>query len=110
MRLVCVFFINYCPYVLLSGMVAGRLGAESVVLSDGSEVVMRLIERQIEASKERESQHIPCPLIPRQLVWGVEEVVPSVITELADHDLAAPTVFIGADVVSSPPQYQTMYV
>ena len=53
----------------LAGLVAARVGAAVTWMTDGSEVVMRLLERQIEAAKAAQTVERG-DLLAHQLVWG----------------------------------------
>jgi hypothetical protein len=93
----------------LPGVLAARLGATTTVLTDGSSVVMRLLERQKEAF-DAASYSGAGPIETLRLEWGTREGVEALQRKLNPAGEATlelkqrvrPSVFIGADVVCWP--------
>lgn len=81
----------------LPGLVAARVGAASVVLTDGSDVVMRLLQRQVahHGNTGKVTAH--------KLEWGNEAALNDCVGACSGEGVGArPSVVIGADVVCWP--------
>lgn len=75
----------------LAGFVAARLAAAKVIITDGNDVVMRLLDKNIDHLSVRDSVHA------HKLLWGLKREVASVV-----QSFGAPDIIIGADVVLWP--------
>ncbi|CAM9426035.1 unnamed protein product [Choristocarpus tenellus] len=79
----------------LSGLVASQF-SKTTVLTDGSDVIMRLLQRNIHIQVE-ENGLAPGKVEARKLVWGEREEV-----ETCTLEFGYPDVLLGADVVCWP--------
>jgi predicted nicotinamide N-methyase len=79
----------------LSGFVAARY-AERVLLTDGNEIVMRLLDKNVEYVPSSSSQRC-CPVAAERLYWGERDAVDSLV---AKHGV--PDVLCGADIIMWP--------
>lgn len=85
----------------LAGVVAARVGARAAVLTDGSDVVMRLLARQVEAFDEGDGSGTLAAL---KVVWG-ERADLEALLQLVRNAFGATqddVVLVGADVVCWP--------
>ena len=91
----------------MPGLVAARVGAESVILTDGSDVVMRLLKRQREAfvAKHSVSQGAEAcgEVLAHKLEWGSSSELEGLKKLTGSNgETLKPSVLIGADVVCWP--------
>lgn len=85
----------------LPGLVASRVGATTTLLTDGSEVVMRLLARQCDAHRARNYPGAG-QVLAQPLEWGSQAGLDALRFALQQRSVGLPSVVMGADVVCWP--------
>ena len=85
----------------LPGLVASRVGAATTLLTDGSDVVMRLLEKQCETHRAQSYAGAGTTLaLP--LEWGSQAGLDNLTAATQSSGVDPPSIVMGADVVCWP--------
>lgn len=108
------WFVARCPDVFrhksvlevgagcgLPGLVASRVGAATTLLTDGSDVVMRLLEKQCEAHRAQNYTGAGA-VLALPLEWGSQAGLDNLNAAIEHSGVGPPSIVMGADVVCWP--------